>query len=182
MSASTLYGSRAANGVVLITTKAGTPGTSRLSYQVGYSNDEVNQLHPLNTMYGQGSGGLASAGSSSWGPLLSSEVPVFDHAEELYRNGNRLDQTLSWSGGSARTTFYLSLGWLNQDGVIKGNSAYERASVRFRGGHALRDDLKVSAGFSYTNSKADLIQQGSNVSGIQLGALRTPPDSITSPT
>ncbi len=175
--AAAVYGSRAANGVILITTKNGQPGTNNVSFNYAYSSDKVTNLQPLNTKYGQGDGVTYYKNSSfSWGPELSANTPVYDHAGELYQTGNRHDATLTWSGGSDRTTYYLSMATMDQDGIIKGNSSYDRRNIRLRGGHAFRDDLRVSASVSYSNSKADLIQQGSNISGIQLGALRTPPD------
>ncbi|GMR13934.1 MAG: SusC/RagA family TonB-linked outer membrane protein [Gemmatimonadota bacterium] len=175
--AAAVYGSRAANGVVLITTKSGRPGTNNVSYSVSYSSDEVNRLQPLNTRFGQGFRGQAGVGSPfSWGPELAAGTPIFDHAGEVYQTGNRLDQQLTWSGGSEQTTYYLSLGRTGQEGVIAGNSSYTRTSVRLKGSHAFRDDLKLTANFAYTESFSELIQRGSNISGVQLGALRTPPD------
>ncbi|MDE2754603.1 MAG: SusC/RagA family TonB-linked outer membrane protein, partial [Gemmatimonadota bacterium] len=175
--AAAVYGSRAANGVILITTKTGQPGTSNVSYSVNYSNDRVSHLQPLNTAYGQGSGGQASTASPfSWGPQLGSGATVYDHAGELYQTANTYDQHLTMSGGSDRTTYYLSLGRLDQGGVIRGNSQYDRTTVRLRASHAFRDDLRLDGNFAYTDSFSELVQTGSNISGIQLGALRTPPD------
>ena len=88
---------------------------------------------------------------------------------------------MTWSGGNATTDYYLSLGRLSQDGVIKGPQAYNRTNVRMRAGHAFRDDLRVSGNISYTDSRGDFVQQGSNISGVQLGALRTPPDFNNKP-
>ena len=175
--AAAVYGSRAANGVILITTKTGQPGTSNVSYSVNYSNDRVSHLQPLNTAYGQGSGGQASTASPfSWGPELGSGATVYDHAGELYQTANTYDQHLTMSGGSDRTTYYLSIGRLDQGGVIRGNSQYDRTTVRLRASHAFRDDLRLDGNFAYTDSFSELVQTGSNISGIQLGALRTPPD------
>lgn len=175
--AAAVYGSRAANGVILITTKSGRPGTSNVSYSVNYSNDQVSRLQSLNTAYGQGVSGEASETSPlSWGPLLGPGATVYDHAGELYRTANTYDQHLTMSGGSDRTTYYLSLGRLDQAGVVRGNSQYERTTVRLRGSHAFRDDLRLDGNFAYINSASELVQTGSNISGIQLAALRTPPD------
>ena len=175
--AAAVYGSRAANGVILITTKSGRPGTSNVSYSINYSNDEVSHLQPLNTRYGQGVSGQASSTSPlSWGPLLGPGATVYDHAGELYKTANTYDQHLTMSGGSDRTSYYLSLGRLDQSGVIRGNSQYERTTVRLRASHAFRDDLRLDGNFAYADSYSELVQTGSNISGIQLGALRTPPD------
>ena len=175
--AAAVYGSRAANGVVLITTKSGRPGTSDVTYSLTYSNDRVNRLQPLNTAYGQGRGGEAGESTPfSWGPLLGPGARVYDHAGELYRTGHAYDQHLTMSGGSDRTTYYLSLGRLDQTGVLRGRSGYERTTVRLRGSHAFRDDLRLDGNLAYTTSYSELVQTGSNISGIQLAALRTPPD------
>ncbi|MCH7662040.1 MAG: TonB-dependent receptor plug domain-containing protein, partial [Euryarchaeota archaeon] len=186
--AAAIYGSRAGNGVILITTKRGQPGTNRVEFRSSLSFDEVNRTVPLQTRFGQGldlaaEGGsgdaFGGAGPYSWG--LPFTGTVYDHANELYKTALRSEFGLTWSGGTATTDYYLSLGRLDQDGVIKGPQSYQRTTVRLRAGHAFRDNLRVSANFSFANSTGDFIQQGSNISGIQLGALRTPPDFNNDP-
>jgi TonB-linked SusC/RagA family outer membrane protein len=180
--ATAIYGSRAANGVVLITTKSGRPGATRATLSSSYASDDVTRTVPLQTRYGQGSGGTFSAGNRfSWGPLLSAGTPVYDHATEMYQTGNHWDENLTMSGGSERTTYYLSVGRLAQQGVIEGPQAYNRTAVRLKGSHFLFDDLQITGNFAYSNSDGTFIQQGSNISGIQLGALRTPPDFNNQP-
>lgn len=202
--ASAIYGSRAANGVVLITTKSGRPGTNNVSYKFSYAADEVNKLVPLQRSFGQGLGhtpqalaelaedGISPAAGEdlciyyyglpkdrcpvSWGARLDGSTPSYDHAGELYKTGQRMEHHMTWSGGSDRTAYYLSIGRLDHTGVIKGNHSYDRTTVRLKGSHAFRDDLRISGNFSYASSASDLIQHGSNISGIQLAALRTPPD------
>ena len=202
--ASAVYGSKAANGVVLITTKSGRPGVNEIQWRSSVSFDRVNQTVPLQTRFGQGLAGfpglsvqLGEAPGSftetgeicveiyglprnrcpvAWGVEIASGVPVFDHANEIYKDAVRSDQYLSWRGGSETTDYYLSIGRLDQDGVIKGNQKYDRTTVRLKGSHAFRSDLRIGGNFAYTNGKGDFVSQGSNISGIQLGALRTPPD------
>lgn len=190
--ATALYGAQGANGVVLITTKSGRSGQTRMTYGFSYSRDEVNQTHPLQTQYGQGLDGDAINPSSglplnpgqlvsptapqSWGRPLAAGVPVYDHAREIYDDGNKLEHNFSLSGGSDRTTYYLSAGRLDQDGVIVGPQGFERTSVRLKGTHFLREDLQVGGNFAYTESGGNFVGTGSNIAGIQLGALRTPPE------
>lgn len=175
--ATAIYGSRAANGVVLITTKSGRAGNTRATLSTTYSVDDVTHTVPLQTAFGQGSGGEFSSGSAfTWGPKLSSLIPVFNHADEIYQKGSHWESNLSLSGGNERTTYYLSAGRLNQQGVIRGPQGYDRTTVRLKGSHFLLDDLQVTGNFAYTGSGGTFIEQGSNISGIQLGALRTPPD------
>ncbi|GMV05124.1 MAG: SusC/RagA family TonB-linked outer membrane protein [Gemmatimonadota bacterium] len=191
--AAAIYGSRAANGVVLITTKSGAPGSNRIEYRSSFSWDEVNKTVPLQQRYGQGMMGLAAAGESgevcidwygvprdrcpaSWGLEIPAGTPVYNHADEIYRTGLRSDQFITWSGGNETTDYYLSLGRLDQQGVIVGPQKYDRTTVRLKASHAFRDDLRIGGNFAYTDGQGDFVQQGSNISGIQLGALRTPPD------
>ena len=207
--AAAIYGSMAANGVILITTKRGQPGTNRVEFRTSLSMDEVTRTVPLQMATGQGlvglpglnarwglpAGTVPESGAAcidiyglptnrcpvSWGLPIASGTPIFDHSNEVYKTALRSELGVTWSGGTATTDYYLSLGYLNQDGVIKGPQAYERTTVRMRAGHAFRDDLRVSANFAFANSSGDFIQQGSNISGIQLGALRTPPDFNNDP-
>ena len=189
--AAAIYGSRAGNGVILITTKRGQTGTNRFEFRSSLSIDEVNRTIPLQTGFGQGIDGVAVGMPGvelcgpgcpfTWGLPIGSGTPVFDHANELYKTAFRNELGLTWSGGTATTDYYLSLGRLSQDGVIKGPQAYKRTTVRLRAGHAFRDDLRVSTNFSFVDSRSDLVQQGSSGSSMQLGALRTPPDFNNKP-
>ena len=152
----------------------------------------MNQLVPLQTEYGLGlnacpstpATNLAStcsatagstAGVRSWGTLIPAGTPVFDHAGEMYRTGNHWESNLTLSGGGERTTYYMSVGRLSQTGVIVGPQAYDRTTLRLKGTHQFADNLTVGGNVAYTNGAGDFVQQGSNISGIQLGALRTPP-------
>ena len=187
--ATSLYGSRGANGVVLITTKSGRPGSTRVSFSTTYSNDEVNRTVPLQRQYGQGVN-LAPFGGSvdevefdviSYGAPIPAGTPTFDHASEMYQTGSRWENNLTMSGGSDRTTYYLSVGRLDHGGVIVGPQAYERTTLRLKGTHSFADNLTLGGNFAYTKGSGDYVQQGSNISGIQLGALRTPPEFNNEP-
>ena len=180
--ASAIYGSRAANGVILITTKSGRRGQTQLSLKSGYTFNTVNNLPKLQTRFGQGRdqtvvGGTGVAMSSqSWGAELPSGTEVFDHAGELFETGHNFENQLTLSGGSDRTTYYLSLSYLNQQGTIRGNSAFERTNFRLKAGHDFLDNLRIGGNIAYSTSNGDLVQQGSNISGLLLGGLRTPPE------
>lgn len=183
--ASAIYGARAANGVVLITTKKGSAGPTRYTFNSSASFDKVDPNVPLQTTWGQGADSVkATCGSLdcrpsslSWGIQLPGGTPVFDHLTEIYRTGSTLDNSLSVSGGNERTTFYLSGGSTNQKGVIVGdNNVYNRNTIRLKGTHQLIDNLEIGGNFSYANTNGRYVQKGSNVSGLLLGALRTPPE------
>ncbi len=186
--AAAIYGSRAANGAVLITTKSGQVGQTRVTYGVQYTRDEVNQFIPLQTRFGRGRAdidndptqlipGTSASSIRSWGAALPAGTPVYNHADELFRTGNTLENNLTMSGGSERTTYYLSLGRVSQQGVFKGpNNEYERNAVRLKGDHRFTDALRIGGNFAYTDAAGQYLQTGSNTSGVLLGALRTPPE------
>jgi TonB-linked SusC/RagA family outer membrane protein len=175
--ASAIYGSRAANGVVLVTTKKGRPGRVRLSYKMSYSWDEVNKTAPLQTRWGQGVDGEYIEGMPwSFGPKLGPEVPVYDHETEMFEIGHVFENNLAVTGGNERTAYYLSIGSYNQDGFIIGNSDYKKYSFRLNASQVITEKLKVSGNFNYANVASDRIQKGSNVSGLLIGSWRTPPD------
>ena len=215
--AAALWGTRAANGVVVITTKKGkaSPGKINISLKSTYSMDVLNKSVPLQTSYGQGTGGLYKANSNlSWGdkiadrsgesyvyvdggyvvlPNGSIRYPfadgtdasphggnrtqyVYDHAKELFHNGYYLDNTLTLSGGDDKSLYYVSLANLDQEGILKANSSYNRKSFNINADRRFGDHLKISTTINYANTKSTRAQQGSNLSGLFLGGLRTPPD------
>ena len=187
-SAAAIYGARAANGVVLITTKRGRTGPTRYTLQSTMTFDKVIKTMPLQQKYGLGLDGIpfvcggvgcAVGGlqNASWGAALAAGTPTFDHGKEIFDTGRTVDNNLSMSGGNERTTFYLSGGLTAQDGMIVGpNNKYNRASLRLKASHQLNTQLNVGGNFSYVDTRGKYVQKGSNTSGLLLGALRTPPE------
>jgi TonB-linked SusC/RagA family outer membrane protein len=187
--AAAIYGARAGQGVVLITTKKGLPGPTRYSYRTSVSVDNINRTYPLQRSFGQGSLGgppgncdrSTGPGNffcrTSWGPRIGAGGPTYDHANEAYGTGVKSDNTLTVSGGNDRTTFYLSGSYLYDRGIFVGpNNKNERVTLRFNGSHRLSDNFKLGANVSYVDGRARYIERGNNTNGLQLALLRTPPD------
>ena len=215
--AGALWGTRAANGVIIITTKKGKSNSGRLNVSLNttYSIDELNRQVPLQTSFGQGTGGRYNFTSSrSWGDKIAdrmggTDVPsgaayfllpdgtkrfavangtaanthggkqskeVFDHATDLFDKGYFLDNTLALSGRDEKSAFYLSLSNLDQNGTLVAGSDYHRRSARLNAERNFGDRVRLSGGLTFSNVKSDRAQQGSNISGIFLGGLRTSPD------
>ena len=119
--ASAIYGSRASNGVILITTKSGTTGKTKITYKVNYGISGMNKIYPLQQYFGQGDGGDFVGGNSySWGKVLNVKGSpwfdsnreldeVYDHVEDITEIGNNYEQTVSALGGNDKTTFYFSM-------------------------------------------------------------------------
>ncbi|RIA08335.1 TonB-linked SusC/RagA family outer membrane protein [Flavobacteriaceae bacterium MAR_2010_72] len=209
-SAGALYGSRALGGVIVITTKRGKEGKLRISLNSSISIDQINRKHPLQTGYGQGSGGNYSPTSAnSWGDRIanrsgaddvvvttgqyfeaadgtiyypissggknSTEVFTQSNFDQIFTDGIAEDLKLNLSGGTEKATFYFSTSHLNQKGIMR-NSDYIKNTLTFGNTYKFNDWLNSSAKITYTNSKSNRIQQGSNTAGIYLGLLRNPPD------
>ena len=83
--ASAIYGSRASNGVILITTKSGTTGKTRITYKANYGISGMNKIYPLQQYFGQGDGGDFVGGNSySWGKILNvSGAPWYDSGQQV---------------------------------------------------------------------------------------------------
>lgn len=186
--AAAIYGARAGQGVILITTKSGSAGPTRYSLRSTVTADRVSGSVPLQLRFGQGVGGaavtctapncLVAVGNAvSFGPELGASIPAYNHFEELFETGLTADNTLTISGGNDRTTFYLSGEYMNNTGVIIGpNDEYQRSAVRVKGEHRVLDNLRVGGNVSYADTRGSFIQKGSNTSGLLLGGMRTPPN------
>jgi len=183
--AASIYGARAANGVILVTTKRGRSGPTRYTLSSNSTWDNVQSVIPLQQTYGQGTSSTAPAvcggpdcslASVSWGPLIPAGTPTFNHEKEIFDTGHTFDNNLSMSGGNDRTSFYLSGGLTAQDGTVVGpNNRYNRATFRLKGTHQLTSTLNVGGNFNYIDTRGRFVQKGSNTSGLLLGALRTTP-------
>jgi TonB-linked SusC/RagA family outer membrane protein len=184
--AAAIYGARAANGVILITTKKGRSGATKYQLRSSYSNDQISRKYPLQRSFSVGNNNVSalpcenigkSACTRSWGPKIAAGVPTYDHADEAFDNGNVFDNTLNISGGNERTTFFLSGSSMKNQGIFVGpNNFFNRSTVRLNATHHLTDALQVGGNISYADTRGNFTQRGNNVNGLLLGLLRTPPE------
>ncbi len=140
-SATAIYGARGSNGVVLITTKRGKSGTTRVSYEGYYGVQQVRkELDMLNAAQfaqlendvfkSQVYADPAAEGQGvNWQDLIFRTAPIQNHQ-------------LSVNGGTDKTQLALSLNYFNQDGIII-NSNFKRYSLRLNLDHKISDRLKV---------------------------------------
>ena len=170
------YGSRAANGVVLITTKRGVTGAPRVSFTTSFNVNELRKSVPLGTLNKQfGFAGLRlhpiggiSAAQIAANPGLTTtsvtrdgaptllatnlvDVTRYNYFDQIFRTGTGTDNSLSVSGGSNNTNYFVSFGYLKNEGIIKGTD-FTRYNFRARLDQRLSNWAKLSAGLSYSNS------------------------------
>jgi TonB-linked SusC/RagA family outer membrane protein len=185
--AAAIYGAAASDGAILITTKAGKSGATRFSFNTQLQLNDVSHSVPLQTDWSQGNGGVTDACSVNltpactaisitYGAQLATGTPTYDHYAELFREGDQWNNNLTLSGGNDKTTYFLSMGYSNTQGVITGpNNWYDQYNLRVKASQRLADRVVVSGNIAYVDTHGSFIQRGSNVSGLLLGGLRTPP-------
>ena len=193
--ASALYGLQASNGAIVINTKQGKNGKTEVSFSTTTTIDQVNKLPEKQSLYSQGTGEEYVEGvNTTWGAPLStlryandgSIVPVddpaatgervgpFDDLNNFFRTGVTLNNNLSIRGGNEKSGFYLSASDLRQSGIVP-LTEYNRTSVRATANTAIRENMDIKFSANYISSRADRAQRGSNLSGVMLGLMRSPP-------
>ncbi len=201
-SAAAIWGSRAANGVIVIKTKTGHYSPSRkinISLRESMEYDQLLREDPLQTEYGQGANGTYMWNLPfSWGDKIAdrsgaadvlsnpsypySEITqknsktVYDHVSELYQKPVSNTYGITMSGGDQSGNFYLDVNRVEQTGIVVANQNFTSTSVRGDVSKTYEQNITLHINASYVNSSSQRVQQGSNISGILLGAYRTPPD------
>lgn len=163
-----IYGSRAAAGVLLITTKKGKTGKPKVSYQgwVGVTKAirlpellnaeqymEIKNEAVLNAKVLSGNGNNPNVAPALFFPTYRDDGSIVDTKwyDEVYQTAVSHNHTASISGGSENTTYYFSLNYSDQDGFIKTNN-FKRKAVRFNINHKLTEWLSMSGNVSFNNS------------------------------
>jgi len=177
-SAGAIYGARAANGVVLITTKHGRGGGNSVSFGSYYAIQEVRRTLPVldaaqfaqmvNTAY-------ANAGQPAF--YTPAEIAAFgagtDWQGAIFRTAPLRSYDLSISGGDANTKYYVSGGLLQNDGVVIG-SDLSRGSFRLNLDRTVSSKFRVGNRLSLSRSHAHVLPNGGAAS-VMLDALTAPP-------
>lgn len=190
--AASLYGSRAANGVILITTKKGATGKTAVTLKAsgGFSNPAVEYRPSLNgvqrreiiyeglvnyamdqamenpTAYADGLidtyAGMPAMGYTDW-------------RKELLRNGSNQNYEVIASGGNEKTTFYSSLGFNKQEGLVE-NSNLDRYSARLNLTHQVSSRAELGANIMFSQIAQEMNEErGSNINPFMvIGVTGTP--------
>jgi TonB-linked SusC/RagA family outer membrane protein len=171
-SSSAIYGSRGANGVVLITTKHGKIGTSKVSVSSYYGYSELpKKLDVLNSS--QYIALMSEMGYSTSG--LSSSINT-DWQDEVYRSATVYNTQVGFSGGSEKTQYYVSLGLLNQQGIID-PTGFKRHNIKVNLDQEVKKWLRIGTNINWSKIKSNDVTDNASVAkgGVVLGALATPP-------
>jgi TonB-linked SusC/RagA family outer membrane protein len=174
--ASALYGLRASNGAVIITTKSGRSGKAIFTYKTSYSFDDVYRTPPMQKKYGRGFNGVFNPNDyRSDGPPIPSGEPVYDQWDQIFSTGHQFQNSLSFSGGNDKATFFGSLGRTDQTGVVP-NSEFERTTVRISGSLKASDRVTIDGSANFINSQTLNPRMGVGGAGVISYASRYAPD------
>lgn len=147
-SSTAIYGARAANGVILITTKAGTKGKFQVSYN-GYVG--VKQLVHKVEMAGPNLFAIYSNDAAGAPNITSADITGSSNwMDEITREAIMQNHNVSMSGGVKNYRFYFSGGYLNEQGVLKGND-YQRFSLRYNHELTINSKLKFGNNLSFSH-------------------------------
>lgn len=169
--AAALYGSRAADGVVIITTKKGAEGKVVVNVNSKISTSWANKLPEAQTSFGVGttaSNGVLNTTNtySSWGPAIQSGTAIYDNIGDFFQKGLIYDNNVNVSGGSKNGSFYLSGSNFNQTGIVPG-TGYDKTTFRFNGEQRYGAlTLNANAAYSVANIDRTLTTAGLYGSGV----------------
>ncbi len=188
--ATALYGSRAANGVIVITTKSGKKGDGR-NYSISYSGNVqarvISTLPDMQNEFGQGWNGKQTyIENGSWGPRLDGSTQVYgpiwnnqqlihtysakeDNVKDFFDTGWSQNHNVAISGVSdnEKMNYYISYSYAGDDGIMPGDyDTYERNTIAMRNSYEAASWLKISSSFNFAKSNSDMVASYQGVSVI----------------
>ena len=179
--ASALYGSRARNGVIVVTTKRGFAGQQRFTYNGSVRSDQIFRLPEFQNEYAQGALGVYNKDlSNGWGPKITGQqVTNFlgetvalkadpNNFSDFFNTGYTNIHAMSYSGGTESSDYRLGGTWLGQTGIIP-NSQLQRYSLSMNAGQRFKEKFtaRVAANYVRSNS-AGRASQGQNGQSIPI--------------
>jgi TonB-linked SusC/RagA family outer membrane protein len=174
--AAALYGSIASNGAILITTKKGKKNSpAQINFSTSYQLSSILKYPDFQNEFGQGNlDGIAEdrRENFSWGEAFDGKERPFgqvingkqqlkeykaipNNVKNFFDKGQTFNNNLTVSGGNEKSTYFLSVGALNNKGIIP-TTNYNKYSVRFSGSSEFSEKFSSSASIGYTNISSQL--------------------------
>ena len=194
--ATALYGSRAANGVILITTKSGKQQAKGfgIEYNGGLQWESVMRLPQMQNEFGMGwNGDKTNDENGSWGPRfdgstlrygtvydnsqqIKSYVPMKDNMKDFYDTGFRYSNSVSFNGATDKSEYFVSFSHIKDDGIIPTDAdSYKKYTFSARGSHKQKD-LTFSSSLNYAYQKNNFVQTGQGFENMYNSIMQTPRD------
>jgi TonB-linked SusC/RagA family outer membrane protein len=191
--AAALYGMRATNGVILITTRSGrnlAQGQTQVNFSTNYTFDQVSRTPDLQSTWAQGSYGSLNQGTSlSWGPaienlgtyqhtILGEQVDgtgqIYDNVSPFFQTGGTLNLNLDASGAGAYGNYSLGIGNTQQTGIIDG-TGMQRTTAKLAGNFNINERLTIGGNANFSTLHIDKLPGGSNLSNPLFTVYAAPP-------
>ena len=174
-SATAIYGNRAANGVVIITTKRGRAGEMQIAFDALTSLQTEPKTYDLLNAEQFATLALERAGPDEFAPVPEWSNPSalrnIDWQDELYRTGLRQNYNIAVRGGGEKLQSSFSLGFLDQKGIVLG-SQYRRYNAALNVDYDATKWLKASSSIKYTRSNSLIaLGTGGQNAGVGIGTL-----------
>ncbi len=200
--AAALYGSRASNGAIMITTKSGRraiggTGTSKseVTFNSSLTFANILKLPDFQNQFGEGdvdnvfndrrenfSWGVAFDGAvRPWGQEINGQQRVKpysaieDNVKNFFQTGLTATNNVAFSGGTEKSSYYLSIGATNSKGIVP-TSSYDKYNIRFNASSELANHFTTSINLNYTNISSVLPSGGQKEASIYDQLLQTPRD------
>lgn len=162
--AAALYGSRAADGVIIITTKKGAEGSVKVNVASKVITSWANKLPEAQTEFGNGAyatnGVFNNLTYNSWGQKTTDADTLYDNIGDFFQNGMVYDNNVNVSGGTKNSSFFLSGSNFNQTGIVP-NTGFKKTTFRFNGEQKYgRLTLNANVAYSVANTDRTLTTSG----------------------
>ncbi|MEQ8238131.1 MAG: TonB-dependent receptor [Cyclobacteriaceae bacterium] len=170
-SSAAIYGARAGNGVVLITTKSGSSGKTKFSIDAYSGVQEIREK--LDLMNAEQFVSYLNETSQGLGDNFNSGIDI-DWQDEIFRAAPISSINLSANGGTEKTSFYISGGLFDQEGIIIGTD-YRRINGRINLDHKVNDRFRFGIKNGITHSINNRVPGDQSINGVLPNAISKPP-------
>ncbi len=164
-----IYGSRAANGVVLITTKKGKAGRTQINFNASRGSQK-----PIKTIPVVDGPTYIEYITLLFGANIVGTEANSDWQDLVFRTSTIEDYNVNFTGGNENTKFFTSMGYNNDEGIMVG-SRFQRYSGRLNLDQIVSDKLSIGMNMGYTFSITDQIQNDNNIFGVLSTSILLPP-------
>ena len=150
--AAALYGIAAANGAIVITTKRGKAGESKIAYSNSFRIDNISKAPEVQRKWGLGRNGIQNTTAPMYfGPEYSDTDTLYDNVSSFFQTALTQKHNLSFEGGADNTSWRLSAAYVDQKGVVP-NSEYSRLNLSAATRSQVKDWLGVDVSLNYSSS------------------------------
>lgn len=163
--AAALYGSDGAAGAIVITTKKGAAGRSRVSYDNSFGFTKVYRYADVQDVYSRGTNGTynpsayGTYGFIFFGPKYAPNTQKYDNIRNFFKSGFSQQHNISVEGGTPDATFRFSTGYFDQSGIVP-STGFERLNFRLTGSARMSPKVNMSSSWAYTMSANDKASKG----------------------